>query len=138
MAWEVLGESNAGSGRRRTDTLMRKVAALKADKKLTVAEKNEKVMGLKLAKALQGLAGKLDAKGGFRKGNVVVVDGKVTVAVYLNKIDADAVKELEAVGFKVKLKGTAVKMVLGTVDVGKLAELAWLDNVRRITPPDLK
>ncbi|HUS47911.1 MAG TPA: VWA domain-containing protein, partial [Phycisphaerae bacterium] len=117
--------------------LQQQVQAIKADKELTDEQKKAKVAELKLDKALQGLAEKLDEKGNYSSGKVIVTGGKAAVAVYLEKLDADALKELEKLGFEKLLDSAAVKMVIGNIEVGKLAELAWLDNVRLIAPPDL-
>ncbi len=112
-------------------------ASIKADKKLSEAEKRAKLAELKTVKELQGLAKKLDEKGNYSSGRVVVKDGKIEVAVYLYDLDEKALEELKKLGFVKLLEAKAVKMVLGTVEVKKLEDLAWLDVVRRIELPSL-
>lgn len=111
------------------------LARIKADEKLSEADKRVKVGELKLAEALQGLEKKLDEKGNYASGKVVVKGGKIEVAVYLYELDEKALAELKKLGFVKLLEAKAVKMVVGTVEVKKLADLAWLDAVRRIDLP---
>jgi len=113
----------------------RRAQQIKQDAKLPEADKRTKIAELKLAKALQGLAEKLDEKGSYSSGNVVVKAGKIEVAVYLYEMDDKALGELKKLGFVKILEAKAVKMVMGTVEVKKLQELAWLDAVRRIDLP---
>jgi Ca-activated chloride channel family protein len=109
--------------------------AIKDDAKLTDAEKKTKVGEMKLAKVLQGLAARLDSSGNFTEGKLAVKGGKLEVAVYLNKLDAAALKELEKLGFVKLLEASSVQMVIGTIEVKKLEDLAYLDCVRRIDLP---
>ena len=111
------------------------VAGIKADKQLTDEQKKAKVVELKLAKVLQGLAAKLDGDGNYSAGKVVVKGGKIEVAVYLYQMDDKALAELKKLGFVKLLDSKAVKMVMGTIEVKKLADLAWLDAVRRVDLP---
>jgi Ca-activated chloride channel family protein len=127
----------AVSGAHAAQLQRQQIEAIKADKKLTDDQKKAKIAELKLAKALQGLAEKLDDEGNYSSGKVVVTGGKVAVAVYLEKLDADSLKELTELGFEKLLDSPGVKMVIGNVEVAKLADLAWLDNVRLIDLPDL-
>ena len=107
----------------------------KADNKLSADEKHAKIAELKLTKALQGLEKKLDEKGNYASGKVVVKGGKIEVAVYLYELSDEALAELKKLGFVKILESKAVKMVIGTVEVKKLQDLAWLDAVRRIDLP---
>ena len=109
--------------------------AIKEDTKLSDAEKKTKIAEMKLAKCLQGLAARLDKNGNFSEGKVVVKDGKITLAVYLNKLDDAALEELKKLGFVKLLDAPAVQMVIGTIEVKKLQDLAYLDCVRRIDLP---
>jgi Ca-activated chloride channel family protein len=104
---------------------------------LTEAQRKEILVQRKLAKALQSLTDKLDGQGNYRAGNVIVRDGKVTVAVYLSKLDDEVRKALRAAGLTIELESAPAKMVLGTIAVDKLDELALVDAVRSVDPPSL-
>ena len=108
---------------------------IKADEKLSEGERRKRVAVIKLAKALQGLAAKLDKDGNYAEGKVVVKGGKMEVAVYLYQLDDKALEALKKLGFVKLLEAQAVKMVVGTIEVAKLDELAWLDVVRRVDLP---
>ena len=108
---------------------------IKADEKLSEAEKRAKIVELKIIKPLQGLAAKLDKDGNYASGKVVVKGGKIDVAVYLFELNDKALAELSKLGFVKVLEAKAVKMVIGTIDVKKLEDLAWMDVVRRIDLP---
>ncbi len=125
------------NGRVARQNRLRKLQQIMADKKLTDDQKKTKVAEIKLAKALHGLADKLDKNGDYSSGKIVVKGGKMEVAVYLYKLDDKALAELKKLGFVKILESKAVQMVIGTVDVKKLTELAWLDAVRRIDLPTL-
>ena len=129
--------SRVNNGRIARQTQLRKLQQIKADKKLTDAQKRTKVAEIKLAKALQGLADKLDKNGNYSSGKVVVKGGKMEVAVYLYKLDDKALAELKKLGFVKILESKAVQMVIGTIEVKKLTELAWLDAVRGIDLPSV-
>jgi Ca-activated chloride channel family protein len=118
-------------------TVKTEVERLKADAKLSEADKKAKVAEQKLAKALAGLEGKLDAKGDFTAGGVVVRAGKIDVSVYLYELSDKVLAELKKLGFTVALEAKAVKMVIGSIEVKRLADLAWLDEVRRIDLPQV-
>jgi hypothetical protein len=130
-------EAAKDNGRIARQNQLHKLKQIKADKKLTDEQKNTKIAEIKLAKALQGLAGKLDKNGNYSSGKVVVKGGKMEVAVYLYKLDDKALAELKKLGFVKILESKAVQMVIGTIEVKKLTELAWLDAVRRIDLPTL-
>ena len=104
---------------------------------LTPADREKIKLERALAKPLQELEKKLDDKGNYRQGNLIVADGKVTVAVYLTRLDDAARDQLKKLGFEKLLESAPTKMVLGTVEVGKLKELALLDVVRLVDLPDL-
>jgi Ca-activated chloride channel family protein len=121
----------------KAESVKTQVQQIKADSKLSQADKKAKVAELKLAKALQGLEGKLDAKGDYTAGGVIVRAGKIDVSVYLHELNDKALAELKKLGFSVSLEAKAVNMVIGSIDVKLLADLAWLDEVRRIEPPQV-
>jgi len=124
-------------GRVARESRLHTLRQIKADKKLTDGRKRTKIAEIKLAKALHGLADKLDKNGNYSAGNLVVKGGKMEVAVYLYTLDDKALAELKTLGFVKILESKAVQMVIGTVDVKTLPELAWLDAVRRIDLPAL-
>jgi len=129
----LLSEASGGELSRR----ITQEQAIRKDAKLTEAQKKAKVAELKLVKALQGLEGKLDANGNYSEGDIVVKSGKIEVAVYLHKLDDKALEALKELGFVKLLESKAVNMVLGSIEVKKLEDLAWLEAVRRIEPPTL-
>jgi len=132
-----LADSAGEAGERATREDARAADRIKKAPELTDAERKARVAEIKLAEALRGLAAKLDDAGNYRKGNVIVKDGRIEVSVYLSQWDEATLKALKDAGLEVLVKSEAARMVLGRIDVTKLADLAWLDAVRRITPPDV-
>ncbi len=102
---------------------VRRLEQLERAGKLTDAEKRAKLLPLKLDEALVKLA----AKGG---------SDPVEVRVVLRDVSDETIEKLEALGFKVLAKATAVKLVIGTVPADQLEALALLDVVRRVDPAD--
>ncbi|MFP4355051.1 MAG: VIT domain-containing protein [Phycisphaerae bacterium] len=105
--------------------------------KPTDEQRKQQLVQTKLAKVLHGLADKLDEKGNHSSGSLVVKDGKVTLAVYLSKLDEQTRKALTDAGMKIELESAPADMVIGTIDVAKLHELALLDAVGTIDLPSL-
>ncbi len=106
-------------------------------RQLSEAERKKMLVQRKLDKALQTLADKLDEKGNYQAGNVIVRDGKVTVAVYLSKLDDEVRKALRQAGLTIDLESAPARMVLGTIAVDKLEALALVEPVRSVDPPSL-
>ena len=91
----------------------------------------------KLAKPLQGLAEKVAKQGtdgNLSVGKLRVIDYRVDVLIYRRDVSADTLAALTKLGFVQKADSKAVRLVIGSIDVRKLAELAKLDAVLRITP----
>jgi Ca-activated chloride channel family protein len=91
----------------------------------------------KLAQPLQGLAEKVanqGTDGNLNIGKLRVIDYKVDVMIYLRDVSADTLAALTKLGFAQKADSKAVRLVIGSIDVRKLEELAKLDAVLRITP----
>lgn len=130
------GDMAAAAWHGSADKLIKADAKLTdAEKKTRIAEMKTRIAEMKLAKVLQGLAAKLDKEGNFAEGKLVVKGGKLEVAVYLNKLDDAALKELEKLGFVKLLDAASVQMVIGSIEVKKLEDLAYLDCVRRVDLP---
>jgi Ca-activated chloride channel family protein len=108
---------------------------IKEDKNLSEAERRTKVAELKLIKELQGLAAKLDKDGNYKSDKLTVKDGKIEITVYLYELNDKTLEDLTKLGFVKILDASAVKMVIGTIEVKKLEDLAWLEVVRRIDLP---
>jgi Ca-activated chloride channel family protein len=88
----------------------------------------------KLAPALLEVIKKKGDRPDYTVGTVSVKDGKVTVKVRLSKLDDTILKKLEEAGLKIADKKTANKTVTGTIEIGKLKDLAKLAEVLRIEP----
>jgi len=91
----------------------------------------------KLAQSLQGLAERVTKQGtdgSLSLGKLRVIDYRVDVIVYLRDLSADTLAALTKLGFMQKADSKAVRLVIGSIDVRKLQELAKLDAVLRITP----
>jgi hypothetical protein len=111
---------------------------LPADK-LAELTKNqpEQAIQIKLAKELQGLAEKVDMEGKdgtLTVGKVKVVAGKVEVRVQVTSLTDEVIKKLTELGFTELARAKSVKLLIGTIDVTKLEELAKFAEVRRIEP----
>jgi Ca-activated chloride channel family protein len=89
----------------------------------------------KLVEELRGLAKKLDKNGNFASDKLTVRNGRLEVALYLHRMDAETMKELANLGFVRIREDATKKLLIGTVDVEKLDDIARLKQVRRITLP---
>ena len=93
--------------------------------------------GDKLAEALRGLAEKVEKEGtdgNLTVGKLRVVDWNVDVMVFLADTSDETVKALKELGFVQTGESKAVKLLIGTIDVRKLEELAKLGAVIRVKP----
>jgi hypothetical protein len=70
----------------------------------------------------------------FKHGSVSVEQGRVLVQVWLESMSEVNLKNLEKMGFKISFKATGGKMVIGSIEVEKLEELAKLPEVKLIEP----
>jgi Ca-activated chloride channel family protein len=90
----------------------------------------------KLAEPLRTLAATVerDGKDGtLAVGNLRVVGYRVDVVVYLREASKTVVDALDALGFKTAGEAGGGKVVVGSIDVRKLEELARLDAVTLVT-----
>lgn len=100
-------------------------------------QKREQMLKLKLAPELHGLAEKVAKEGqdgNLTTDDVVVKDGKVEVSVWLMDDSEENLAKLKELGFVELARAKAVKMIVGTIDVFTLEELALLDCVKRVEP----
>ena len=91
----------------------------------------------KLDAALRGLAEKVqkDGKNGsLTLDGVSVSDFKVDVMIYLSDASDGTREALKRLGFEQSAESKAVRLVIGSIDVRKLAELAKLDAVVAVKP----
>jgi hypothetical protein len=91
----------------------------------------------KLAGTLAGLAERVQREGrdgDLTDGSLRVTKFQGDVMVYLRDLSDETRKLLEALGFKQSAESNATRLLIGTIDVRKLLDLAKLDAVIRITP----
>jgi hypothetical protein len=104
-------------------------AALQRDPSIHMQEK--------LAEPLRGLdeqVAKAGQDGNLTVGKVRVVKHHVDVMVYLADVSPQTLAALKQLGFAQTGESKAARLLVGSIDVRKLAELAKLDAVIRITP----
>jgi len=92
---------------------------------------------LKLDESIRGLAEKVqkDGKdGSLKAGNVTVAGFKVDVMVYLADVSEKTRAALKRLGFEQTAESKAVRLLVGTIDVRNLADLAKLDAVIAVKP----
>jgi Ca-activated chloride channel homolog len=91
----------------------------------------------KLAEPLRGLdeqVTKTGKHGNLTVGKLRVVDRKVDVMIYLRDTSPQTIDALKQLGFVQTGESNAARLLIGRIDVHKLAELAQLDAVIRVTP----
>jgi Ca-activated chloride channel family protein len=91
----------------------------------------------KLAEPLRGLAEKVQKQGkdgNLTAGGVAVTGYKVDVMVYLSDASPKTLEALKKLGFDQSAESKAVRLVIGSIDVRKLLELAKLDAVVSVRP----
>ena len=103
------------------------------------AEKEESLSPVqsKLAPELRELIDKLDANASrhsFTVGKIEVIDGRVEVRLQLASLSDEIIVRLKRLGFKELARAKSVKLLIGTIDVAKLEDLAKLEAVSRIDP----
>ena len=92
---------------------------------------------MKLAEPLRGLASKVETDGkdgNLTIGELKVVGHKVDVMIFLSDVTEDTLKALKELGFVQTGESKAIKLLIGTIDVRKLDDLAKLDAVIRVKP----
>jgi Ca-activated chloride channel family protein len=90
----------------------------------------------KLANDLRGLAARVAKEGTdgtLTLGKLRVIHYQVDVMIYLNDASPDTIAALQKLGFVQKAESQAVRLVIGSVDVRQLEELAKLAAVATIT-----
>jgi len=91
----------------------------------------------KLAEALRGLAEKVEkdgTDGTLTIGKLRVIDWKVDVIIFLRDASDETLEALKELGFVQTGESKAVKLLIGTIDVHKLEDLAKLGAVLRVKP----
>ena len=97
----------------------------------------EQRIQLRLAEPLRDLAAKVEKEGqegNLTVGKLKVVDYRVDVMVFLSDLSEKTLAKLQELGFVKTSESKTVKMLVGSLDVRKLEELAKLDAVIRIKP----
>jgi len=92
---------------------------------------------IKLAESLRGLAKKVAKEGkdgNLTVGKLRIVGHRVDVMVHLADTSAQTLKALEKIGFKQTGESKTAPILIGTIDVRRLNELAALQSVVRIEP----
>jgi hypothetical protein len=95
------------------------------------------ILQAKLAEPLRGLdeqVAKAGKNGNLSVGKLRVVDHKVDVMVYVRDLSSQTIDALRQLGFVYTGESKAARLLIGSIDVRKLAELAMLDLVIHITP----
>jgi Ca-activated chloride channel family protein len=91
----------------------------------------------KLDESLRTLADKVAKEGkdgSLAAGTVTVTGYKADVMIYLSDTSAKTLAALKKLGFEQSAESKAVRLVVGTIDVRKLLELAKLDAVVSVKP----
>jgi Ca-activated chloride channel family protein len=91
----------------------------------------------KLAPELRGLAEKVkqEGKGGnLTVGQIEVKDGRVEIRVRVTSLSDEVLAKLKELGFIELGRAKAISLLIGTIDVAKLKELAELEAVVGVDP----
>ncbi len=97
----------------------------------------EEIMRAKLAEPLRDLATKVVKEGkdgNLTAGKLTVTNYRVDVMVLLQDTSEKTLAALKALGFEQAGESKAVTLLIGSIDVRKLEDLAKLDAVIRIKP----
>jgi hypothetical protein len=90
-----------------------------------------------LAEPLRGLderVAKTGKDGNLTVGTLRVIDHQVDVMVHLRDTSPQTIEALKQLGFVRTGESKATRLLTGSIDVRRLAELARLDAVIRVTP----
>ncbi len=90
-----------------------------------------------LPESLTGLAEKVSNEGkdgNLTSGSLRVVAFRLDVMIYLSDTSPETLEAIRNLGFVQTGESKAVRLIIGTIDVRKLEELAKLQNVVRIEP----
>lgn len=141
-AEEPLALTDTGVSRDESAIRRNEKAAMDAVGKLAPGERLATLRRAKLDATLVGLADKVKAEGtngSLKKAGLPeVVKGKVTVQVWLNSLPADGLARLKAAGFTPAATLQPKRLLLGTIDVGRLDALIELGFVARVEPPAMR
>jgi hypothetical protein len=91
----------------------------------------------KLGEPLRDLATNVEKQGkdgNLTIGELKVVDYKVDVMVFLGDLSEKTLKALKELGFVQTGESKTVRLLIGTIDVRKLEDLAKLEAVIRVKP----
>jgi len=130
--FDAFADARASRSPEAYEAFLKMMDTMEKEGKLKPEEKRERLLKVKLAPELQGLAGKVKEDGSFSEGKVQVKDGRIEVTVYLADASEATMKKLAELGFTVILKPQSANMVIGSIEVKKLEELALLKEVRRV------
>ena len=91
----------------------------------------------KLAELFHGLAEKVEQEGtdgNLTLGELKVIDYKVTVMIFLRDLSDETLEALKELGVVKSGESKAIRLLIGTIDVRKLDELAELEAVVLVKP----
>src|SRR5208283_2075630 len=88
----------------------------------------------KLSPDLVELIGMKEKPQTYSKGKITMKNREVTIQIWLNRSGDEISKLLEEKGLKMTFKAATGKMVIGTISMERLEELAKLNEVRFIEP----
>lgn len=88
----------------------------------------------KLSPDLVELIGMKEKPPTYSKGRITMKNRAVTIQLWLNRSGNEIIKLLEEKGLKITFKAATGKMVIGTISVDRLEELAKIREVRFIEP----
>jgi hypothetical protein len=97
----------------------------------------QEIVRAKLAEPLRDLAAKVEKEGRegtLAIGKLKVAAWRVDVMVFLSDASEKTLEALKKLGFEQTGESKAVKLLVGTIDVRKLEELAVLDAVLSVKP----
>ena len=100
-------------------------------------DESKKLDSTKLAAELQGLAEKVAKEGkdgSLTVGKIEVKNGRVEVRIQLTSLSDESLEKLKQLGVKILAEAKTAKLVIATVDVSQLEDLAKLDEVVRVEP----
>jgi len=95
----------------------------------------ERAWEAKLAAELRGLAEKVAKQGtdgNLTLGKIQVKSGRIEVRIMLSAVSDEVLAKLKGLGFKELARAKSVRMVIGTIEVAKLEDLAKLAEVLRV------
>lgn len=118
--------------------------SLEMEEKVGEADMSDEVRqtsASKLAPELRRLARLFKEHGkeaDYSKADVSVEHGKVSVKVWVQKINDKLIKKLEKAGLEIIFKASTGKMIIGKIDIEKLEDLANAHEIRLIEPLEIK